>query len=246
MELKEYLSVIKRKWWVLALTLVICVGAAFLYTSSIKPVYQASADLIVNKPIETSTGQTQVDQNSINTNLMLVNTYKQIISSEAITKSVVKQHPELNLTAQQLSNKITINSVKDTQVINVTVRDSSYQRAATIVNSVSDVFINRVTEIMKVNNVTILNAADPTYNAGPVNNNQTVLIILSLVVGLLLGLGIIFLLDYLDDSVRTEHDLEQVLGIKLLSKVEHMNRGDLNAGSTMQQTEKPVLRPANE
>lgn len=249
MELKEYLRVVKKRWWVLALTVLLCLAAAIAYNSKYQPLYRASVDLIVNEPTVTSTGLTQVDSNSIEANLKLINTYKKIISSDSITKLVVERHPELNLTSTQIGNKLMIDSTQNTQVINVAVEDTSYERAATIANSTGNVFVSQIPEIMQVNNVSILNAADPNLSPSPVNNHKQMLIIISLIVGLLIGFGIIFLLEYLDDSVNTEFDVEDAIGLPVLAKIERISKSDLKnqqADHSGQQEESATLRTANE
>ena len=247
MELQHYMNVFKRKWWIVALLILVGCSAAFFYSRYyIKPVFEASTDLIVNKPGETGTGQQQVDQNSINTNLMLINTYKQIIKSPVIMKQVIQMNPSLNLTVEELSSMLMINSMKDTQIITLSIQDYSYTRAASIVSAVSNVFRNQVTEIMKVNNVSVLTPADPLKPASPVNDNHLVLMIFSFLVMLLLGLGIVYLLDYLDDTVKTESDIEQVLGLTLLGNIPRMRNKDLSDSRTRttEQANNPVLRPA--
>lgn len=249
MELKEYLRVVRKRWWVLALTVLLCFGAAIAYNSKYEPMYRASVDLIVNEPSISSTGQAQVDSNSIEANLKLINTYKKIITSDSITKLVVERHPELNLTSTQVGNKLMIDSTQNTQVINVSVEDTSYERAATIANSTGNVFVSQIPEIMQVNNVSVLNAADPNLSASPVNDHKQMLIVISLVVGLLLGLGIMFLLEYLDDSVKTEFDVEDAIGLPVLAKVDRIAKSDLKnqqADPSGQQEDSALLRTANE
>lgn len=248
MELQDYLNAVRRRWWILTLLLAVSLLSAGIYTAYYtKPVYEASTDLIVNKKVET--GQLQVDQNSINTNLMLINTYKQIIKSPAVTKYVIGQNPGFNLTPDELSGKVRINTMKDAQVITLSVSDPSYERAATIVNAVSNAFTEQVSAIMKINNVTILNEADPAYAAVPVNgNNKPLIIAFSAIIALLIGLGIVFLLDYLDDSVRTEHDIEAVLGLPLLASIPSVKKKHMKGYSAraVQPAESPVFRAINE
>ena len=251
MELQGYLRVLKRKWWIVAVLAAISCLAVFVYSSYyVQPAYQASTDLIVNKPADTTEGavQGQVDQNSINTNLMLINTYKQIVKSPAVLSQVLEANPDLGLTTQELKDKITIDSVRDTQMMTISVQDGSYDRAATIVTAVSNVFRERVSTVMNLNNVSVLNAADPAENPAPVNTNHNVLYLFALMVSILLGFGIIFLLDYLDDSVKSEHQIEQVLGLTLLTKIPKIRKKDMARPASVrvnQPEQATVLRSNN-
>lgn len=250
MELKEYLNVVKRYWWILALFLLVSWLGAFIYTTYyVKPVYEASTDLIVNKTAETASGQLQIDQNSINTNLMLINTYKQIVMSPAIMKRVAETNPGFQLTAEELGEKVKVNSMKDTQVLTIVAQDASYEKAVQIVNAVSAVFRERAATVMKVNSLSVLNEADAASEAKPINANHNVLYIFSMLAALLLGLGVIFLLDYLDDTVKSDYDVEQLLGLTLLAKINKVSKKDLAGGPQRASgavKDVPVLRPIKE
>ncbi|MBO2944226.1 lipopolysaccharide biosynthesis protein [Paenibacillus sp. F411] len=243
MELKEYFRVITRKWWIPVITVFCCLALVYVYTTFYdKPVYEASADLIVNQPAGADAGESLVNPNSINTNLMLINTYRQIMTSEAITKYVSQQHPELGLSPQELSSKVTINTMKDTQVINLSARDASYERAAVIVNAVSQVFIERVSTIMNVDNVSILNEANLNASPDPVNNRAVILYLFAAMLGLVLGYGILFLISYLDDSITSEQEIEQVLGLTVLAKTRKAKKRDWVQQN--KQDAKPAASPA--
>ncbi|MFS0724099.1 YveK family protein [Paenibacillus sp. 1P07SE] len=251
MELQGYLRVLKQRWWIAAVLAVMSCTAVFVYSNYyVQPVYQASTDLIVNKPADTAatTGQPQVDQNSINTNLMLINTYKQIIKSPAVLRQVLETNPGLGLTTQELNEKVTIDSVRDTQMMTISVQDSSYEQAAAIVTAVSNGFRERVSTVMNLDNVSVLNAADPADNPAPINTNHNVLYLFALMVSVMVGLGLIFLLDYLDDTVKSEHQIEQVLGLTLLTKVPKIRSKDMARQASMkvkQPEQAAVLRSNN-
>ncbi|CAI6076798.1 YveK family protein [Cohnella sp. JJ-181] len=231
MELQHYLRVVKRYWWIPALLIVVVCTAAYVYTNQyVKPVYQASTDLIVNKTESTLAGQQVIDQNSINTNLMLINTYKQIIKSPSTMKRVADEHPELGLTASQISDKVAVNTMKDAQIITLVAKDDTYGSAVKIVEGVSSAFRSSVTSLMKLNNITVLTEPDPLAAPGPVNSSHTVLYIFCFLLSALLGLGIAFLVDYLDDKVRTEDDIESELGITMLASIGKIKQKDLAQG----------------
>ncbi|MNC28356.1 Capsular polysaccharide type 8 biosynthesis protein cap8A [compost metagenome] len=155
----------------------------------------------------------------INSDIQLIKTYKEIIMTPRIMNLVVEQYPQLQLTANELIHKIGVSSVNDTQVMSIYSIDSSYSRAANIVNAVSTVFQNEIPKLMKIDNVTILNAADPEANAQPISSNPNISILISLVLSFLTGLGLVFLLDYLDDAVRTEADIAEIIGFPAMAAI---------------------------
>lgn len=231
MELQHYLRVAKRYWWIPALLIVVICTAAYVYANQyVKPVYQANADLIVNKTESTVAGQQIIDQNSINTNLMLINTYKQIIKSPSVMKQVADEHPGLGLTASQINDRVTVNTMKDAQIITLVAKADNYADAVQIVGGVSSAFRESVTSLMKLNNITVLTEPDPQAAPGPINSSHTVLYIFSFLLAALIGIGIAFLVDYLDDKVRSRDDLESELGIVLLATIGKIGPKDTASG----------------
>ncbi|RST74195.1 capsular biosynthesis protein [Siminovitchia acidinfaciens] len=181
----------------------------------ITPIYQASTQLLVN---QAKNEQPAFNPAEIQTNLQLINTYNVIIKSPAILDQVI-QELDLNMSAGQLNGKITVQSEKDSQVVNVTVQDPDPRQASEIANKVAAVFQEKIVDIMNVDNVSILTKADIGENASPVKPKPLLNIAIAFVIGLMVGVGVSFLLEYLDNTVKTEQDVEQTLGLPILGVI---------------------------
>lgn len=234
LDLRDYLKIIrKRVWMILAVVLVASAATGIYSFFFIKPVYEASTKLIVNKSNEGQGVAQSLDINSVNLNLRLIDTYKEVIKTPRIMDQVVKEHPELKLTAEQLIQKVRVSSVNNTQVMTLIVQDHSYEMAANIANAVSYVFQKEIPSIMKVDNVSLLNEALPKDHPAPVKPNPKLNIAISFIVALMLAIGIAFLLEYLDDSIKTEEDVEKYLGLPTLSAIIKVKEEDfVHTGST--------------
>lgn len=229
-DLKDYLRIVrKRLWLIIAFVLVCTIGAGVVSTFFLSPVYEASTKLIVNKSDETA-ALNSVDLNTVNLNLRLIDTYKEIIKTPAIMNIVAEENPEFGITAKELSSKVRVSSVNNTQVMTLVVEDESYERAAMIVNAVSSVFQREISNIMNVDNVSILNEASLTEVPGPVKPNTKLNIAIAFVVSLMVALGIVFLLEYLDDTVKTENDVQQLLDLPILTMVARATEEDFHVG----------------
>jgi len=227
LDLRDYIRIIrKRIWIIIAIVLIAAAATAIASFYLIKPVYEASTKLVVNKS-EQQTVNNQVDLNSINTNLSLINTYKEIIKTTAIMDKVVAAYPQFQLTPEQLSKKVSVSSVNNTQVMTLVVQDISYVKAAQIVNAVSKVFQLEIPKIMKVDNVSLLNEAKETDTPAPVKPNKKLNVALSFIVALMVSVGIVFLLEYLDDTIKTEADIQQYLGIPTLGMISKIKEEDI-------------------
>ena len=72
---------------------------------------------------------------------------------------------------------------------------------------------------MNVDNVTILAVAEVGENASPVKPQPLLNIAIAFVVGLMAGVGVAFLLEYLDNTIKTEQDVERLLELPVLGAI---------------------------
>lgn len=233
MELKSVLKIVrKRLWLVLLIVTAATVTTAYYSARNYVPLYQASTQLIINSTFTADAlGNQQMDLGAININMSLVNTYIEIIRTPAIMDEVVRRYPELNLSTQYLLDWVRVSSLNGTQVMTIRTIDESYERAAYIVNAVADVVKTEIPRIMKVNNVEILSVADPGAYPPPVNPPSYLTVIISFAVSLMIAIGLIFLLEMLDDTLKTRKDIRDDLGLQTLATIPAMRKKDFHLPS---------------
>jgi capsular polysaccharide biosynthesis protein len=221
----DYINLIKKRLWLITVfVLISCATTYYVSKNFVVPVYSASGQLLVNNIANVPDGN---NLNDLNFSLNLIESYKEIIKSPTIMKSVVTDHPEFNLTEDQLSQKLEIKSSDKSQVINLSVQDESYTKAAGIVNAVSQTFIRSLPSLMKLDNVTFLTPADPADVPGPANSGFMMNIIISFVVSLMAALGIILLMETLNGTLRTEKEAEYDLGLPVIATIPTIRKRDL-------------------
>jgi capsular polysaccharide biosynthesis protein len=227
LELKDYIKIVKKRLWLIAsIVLLSCIATGVFSYFFIQPVYEASTKLIVNKTSE-RVGIDQVDINTVNLNLRLIDTYKEIIKTPAIMDKVVEANPSFQLTADELIKKVKVSSVNNTQVMTLIVQDESYEKAVLMVNEVSRVFKSEIPSIMKVDNVSLLNEAKLVEKPVPVKPNPKLNIAISLVVSLMMAVGLAFLIEYFDDTIKSEDDVLKYLGLPTLAMITKIKDEDL-------------------
>lgn len=237
LDLKDYLKIIKKRLWLLlAIVFISSLTAGIVSFYILTPVYQASTKLIVNKPQEKN-GTDGLTISDVNLNIQIINTYKEVIKTPYIMELVAKEYPQFALTPEQLIGKVQVSSVNNTQVMTLVVEDPSYQKAVDIVNAVSKVFQREIPKVMKVDNVSILSEAKSVSEPAPVKPNKLLNVVIGFVVSFMVGLGIIFLMEYMDDTLKTESDVEKVLGLPTLTMITKMKAEDI-AEATAEGTRK--------
>ncbi|PEL82486.1 YveK family protein [Bacillus wiedmannii] len=226
--LKELFFILRKR---IALILVIPIGLALI--SGIvsyyfmTPIYQTSTQVLVNQKKQ---DEKVIEFNEVQTNLQLTNTYKVIIKSPVILNQV-KEKLGLNIKIDQLKNEISVENEKDSQIIVVTVQDKNAYLARDIANATAEVFKGEVAKIMNVDNVTVLSKAEVSENQSPIKPRSMLNVAIAFVVGLMASVGLAFLLEYLDNTVKKEEDVESLLGLPVLGIVARMDEEQLNAKS---------------
>lgn len=211
--------------------LVIAFGAAIVSAIIsfffMTPIYQSSTQILVNQKKQEGAA---IQLGEIQSNIQLTNTYKVIIKSPVILDRV-NEKLNLNMTAQALTKKINIANEKDSQVISVTAEDKDPKLARDIANATADVFKDEVAKIMNVDNVTVLSKAEVAENQSPIKPRPMLNVAIAFVVGLMASVGLAFLLEYLDNTVKKEEDVENLLGLPVLGIVARMDEETMNVKS---------------
>ncbi|MFT8320000.1 MAG: Wzz/FepE/Etk N-terminal domain-containing protein [Bacillus sp. (in: firmicutes)] len=228
--IKDFFQTIKKRVLLIISIMLICaLATGFISYKYLTPKYQASTQLLIND----STGKKAIttkkkkdDQEEVNnytssqlqTNLQLVNTYIAIMKSPAILEKVIS---ELNLqkSVGELNGMFEVESEEESQVIDITVTDKNQENAVIIANEIAKVFKKEVLKIMKIDNVEILAKAKYLPNQAPINSQPIQNIIISLLVGMVIGIGLTLILDYFDGTVHTKQDIEASLQIPILGVV---------------------------
>lgn len=214
--LQELFSTLKKRIMLIILTTIIAITIAgsvsFIFLT---PIYQASTQILVNKQ---TVEQNQFNSQDIQTNLQLINTYNEIIKTPAILDKVI-ENLDLDTTPAALNSKITMNSAQNSQVLSITVQDPEPAIAVDIANTTAEVFQEEIQKLMKIDNVNILSPAVMGDNPRPVKPDPYLNMAIAAVIGLMIGVGIAFLLEYLDTTVKTETDVEELLGLPILGLI---------------------------
>ncbi|MQR87694.1 capsular biosynthesis protein [Bacillus megaterium] len=235
--LRDLFQVLRKRLWLIALIAIIAATiSAVISFFVLTPVYQTSTQILVN---QAKSEQQLYNAGAVQTNVQLISTYNDIIKSPAILDTVIEEL-KLDGSAKSLSGQIQVTSAENSQVALITVQDTNAKRATEIANTTASVFQQKVPKIMNMNidNVSILSKADLAASKSPVKPQPFLNIAIALVVGLMVGIGLSFLLEYLDNTVKTEQDIENILelpvmgvitNIKDVPKATNVQRPDVKA-----------------
>ena len=213
MNLQDFIKLVRNRWVTVAVTTLIVILATMVYTLLQTPQYEAKTRLFVSSTSGKSTSDLY-SGNRLSQDRVL--SYTQLVMGETLAQRTIDRLG-LDETAKDLSEKITAKSKPDTVLIDVAVRDSSPVRARDIANALSDEFVLMARELETpgvgekpdARVVVEQRASVPEYPVVPKKKRN---LALGIAFGGLLGLGLAFLRDLLDNTVKTQETLEEITG----------------------------------
>ena len=212
-DLKELLDYFwSKKVYIIIVTLIaLLLGAT--YTAVLqKPKYKSYTTILLTKEADSNT----ITSNDITLNKNLVDTYREIIKSKKVISKVI-DNLNLNYSVVELSKNVTVESINETEIIKVSVVDDDPKLSMVIANEIANVFNAEIVKLYNIQNVGVVDVAEmPNL---PYNVNLLKQLVLSGLVGIVLGFGIVFVMYYFDTSVKTTEEIEKKLGLPVIGVI---------------------------
>lgn len=287
MELKELIQPLRKWWWLILAAMLVAGGASYAATREQIPTYRTQATFMVGRAIDDPNPRS----NEFSLSQQLANTYADIIQRQPIRQAVMEA---LGIT---FLPDYTIRIVPQTQLIEVTVVDTSAQRAQAVANELVQQLIQRSpgasdpgeaqrqefinkqlgdleagiaeteTEIESqqeklatlfsardiadtqaeivalqnklsalrnnygslldntdsgaLNTITIVEPA--MLPRRPIANNNTMMIVIAVMIGFALAAAAAYTLEYMDDTIRNPQDVHKALTLSTLGTIPYVN-----------------------
>ncbi len=212
----------KRLFLIFSITFLVASLSGVISYYYITPIYESSTQLLINQ----ESPEQMYGVGDIQTNLQLINTYNEIIKSPVILDLVIEELALEKMTLKELINKILVSSKGDSQVVTITVQDPDQFIARDIANSTATIFKREITELMNIDNVSILAKATASDDQIPVKPQALLNVAIAMVLGLMLGIGIAFLLEYLDNTIKSDQDIGQLLSLPVIGSISSMGKNE--------------------
>jgi len=215
-DLQKLLMAYISKWWLIALcTLIAAVGAFYVTSNVIAPMYQAKVTVYVNN---TASGQ-QVDYVSnanLATSQRLVNTYINIIESDTVLEKVAEASG-MEITAGQIRGMMSAKQVDDTELFDVFVIHADPELAAQLANAVAKVAPGEIEDFVEGSSTKIIDYAKVPVQ--PVSPNVSRNCVLGAMMGVVVALVYLTLRFLLDVRIKDEEDLNMLFDVPVLAQI---------------------------
>lgn len=216
-DLREIFLILKK--YIKQLILVPIISAivgALVSIYLINPVYEASTTLIVR---QNKDSHEEINITDVNLSKSLVYTYAEMAKSKTVLENT-----RASLGLEKIDeDDITVSPVKDTQILKVSVQNTSSQLATDIANTLVKEFTIEILRITKTDNVAVVDYA--TVPEKPIKPNNIINTAIAAVLSEMIVLVVIFLKEYLDNTIKSEKDIERFLGISVIGTIPNFNQG---------------------
>ncbi|RHO37257.1 polysaccharide export protein [Clostridium sp. AM16-23] len=211
-DLLELFYALRHRWWAILLALVIGAGAAGVYTKKlIAPHYQSTSMVYVLSKETTLASLADLQIGS-----QLTKDYSVIIKSRPVLQEVIDKQ-NLAMTTDELGEMITIDNPKDTRILSITVEDIEPMRAKAIVDEVTKSASNYIGDIMEMvppkvieDGVVAVKPSSPSVKKNAAVGGLGLAVLVC---------GLICLKTVLDDTIKSEEDIEKYLGLSVLAVI---------------------------
>ena len=204
-----------RKIQILVIVVVFALVGLIYTLGFTMPVYSSSTTLILaNQQAASETSGTMSTDVTLNTKL--VSTYSELIKSKNILRQV-KDNLGIDINENTLKKNIKVSSVKDTSIIQITVLNESATTAADVANEIANVFSDKVKDIYKIDNVQIVDQAEPSNGPSNINHRRDVLIFT--LVGCVIAVLYVLVSNMLDTTISSAEEVEKDYGLPVLAQI---------------------------
>lgn len=203
----------------------------------ITPSYSSRAQLIVTLP-QNDNAASNSNLNDVNYNLQMLNTYKDIIKEgDALSTEVhnrLKANYDLDMTAAAIKSNLEVTQSQNSQMFSIAATSDKAVDAQRIANTAAEVFQDTLKDVLNnVDKVTIISKA--TASTSPVSPNNKLNLAIGLLLGLIVGVGLAFIFELLDRTIKDQKFIVESLDIPLLGVVPEITEKDLNSSKSKQQ-----------
>lgn len=222
--LKELYQILKKHFFTIVTAILIgTVVSVMVMIFFVTPKYSSEAQLLVNQ--QGDANQSTIQNNEIQANIQLINTYSDILTGHSVLKQVNENLNNM-YSVSTLNNAVSVNQSQNSQAFNVRVVMETAEEAQMILNEIINVFETTVQEVYK-NNVTSIYVLSPaSYNSNRVSPSLTMYILLGAMLGLVFSLLIVLIIELMDTTVKDEEFITQQ-GIISLGRIYELSPKEL-------------------
>ncbi len=226
LNLRELISVIVRKLWLIVLAAVLVGMMAYVYTAKfVTPLYRTSVSIYVNNTIY---GEKEgISQNDLTTSQKLVTTYMQVVKSDSFLEKV-SEAVEKKVSAAEIAGALTTKSLSGTEMFSITISSANPEQAAEIANTIAELVPVEVPKTVDGSSARVVDYAK--VPATPYSPSYAKNVTLGAVIGAMLVIVVLVVQVLMDLHIKGEEDLRRYSNAPVLGHIPHYEATGVTTG----------------
>lgn len=209
--ISEIFEVLKKRWMLIAsITIIATLVSGIVSFFIIKPTYETSTKVFIGKE---GANLEAYNNNDIQMYQKLLQTYAEMIKTdEVIDNAINKTGAEISV--GEVKQGLTVSPIADTQILQVKYKNNNPRIAKDILENLINEFIVLAEELVPNGNARIIEKVKIPEN--PVAPNKMMNIAIVFLLGLMVSVGLVFLIEYLNNTFKSKDELERQLDIPVI------------------------------
>lgn len=216
--LSEIFEALKKRWIMIAtITIIATIISGILSFFVIKPTYETSTKVFIGKEESNLEGY---NSNDIQMYQKLLQTYAEAVKTNEVIKAAI-ENTSSSLSVSDVKSDLTVIPISDTQILQIKYQNGDPSEAKEILENITNQFVILAKELVTNGNVKVIEEVQLPQN--PVAPNKKMNIAIAFLLGLMVSVGIVFLLEYLDSTYKNKDQLERDLDIPVIGVIPDTN-----------------------
>ena len=212
--ISEIFEALKKRWiLIVSITLVATLISGILSFFVIKPTYEASTKVFVGKEESSLEGY---NTNDIQMYQKLLQTYAETIKTNEVIQAAIN-NTNADLSIKDVKSSLTVTPISDTQILQIKYQNNDPEVARSIIENITNEFVILSKELVPNGNVRVIEAVQLPED--PVAPNKKMNIAIAFLLGIMVSVGLVFLLEYIDNTFKSKENLERELSIPVLGLI---------------------------
>ncbi|SMC23243.1 Capsular polysaccharide biosynthesis protein [Clostridium acidisoli DSM 12555] len=207
----------KRKSIIITITLVATIISGILSIFILSPVYQSKVTVIVGKANGSNSSSNSSQQyNDVMMYQNLTKTYTSIATSTFIEDKAAQKLGG-GITVEKLNGFVTVTPEEGTQILDIVATANTPQDALNRVTALSQAFVENCNSVYNAGDVRIMDKGQLPDKA--IEPKKSLNIAIAFILGLMVSIGLSFLLEYMDSTIKTTDDIKRYLDLPVLGTI---------------------------
>ncbi|MFT8342177.1 MAG: Wzz/FepE/Etk N-terminal domain-containing protein [Clostridium beijerinckii] len=214
--IEEIINILLKRWkMILSITLLATLTAGIISFFVIAPKYEASTKVFIGKE-KTDSKDQNYNNSDIQMYQQLLKTYAEVIKTNALVEKAINAK-DFDLNPKEVLNDLTVTPAANTQILEIKYISKDRNLSKEVLDSITNEFIKTSTDLIPNGNVKIVEPAELPEN--PASPNKKLNIAIAFLLGLMISVGLAFLLEFLDSTFKSKEQLEQILGVPVIGAI---------------------------